>query len=161
MPLSFWVPAPTTATLKNTVPEEAAECVSAGSNSLFFLFSRELPFPLSLRWQVYLKPAATPPLVLTALQVSRNKKLTSGTGRGEMDILLLDCPSVLFKLFQPPSRRLPLSLPSSLPPSLRAAVFVSEQVTSLTPRQAREAKRSPGPPSRRRRPFKSLLMEQY
>lgn len=44
-------------------------CVSAGSNSLFFLFSRELPFPLSLRWQVYLKPAATPPLIHTALQV--------------------------------------------------------------------------------------------
>lgn len=44
-------------------------CVSAGSNSLFFLFSRELPFPLSLRWQVYLKPATTPPLIHTALQV--------------------------------------------------------------------------------------------
>lgn len=105
----------------------------------FFLFSRELPFPLSLRWQVYLKPATTPPNILTALQVWRNKKLTSGTGRGEMDILLLDCPSVLFKLFQPPSRRLPLS-PSLL---CAPAVFVSEQVTSLTPRQAREAKRSP------------------
>lgn len=43
-------------------------CVSAGSDSLFFLFSRELPFPLSLRWQVYLKPAMTPPLIHTALQ---------------------------------------------------------------------------------------------
>lgn len=41
-------------------------CVSAGSNSLFFLFSTELPFPLSLRWQVYLKPATTPPLIHSA-----------------------------------------------------------------------------------------------
>lgn len=48
-----------------------------------------------------------------------------------MDILLLDCPSVLFKLFQPP-----LHPP---PPSL-CTVFVSKQVTSLTPRQAREWK---------------------
>lgn len=62
-----------------------------------------------------------------------------------MDILLLDCPSVLFKLFQPPLRRLslPLPLPLCLPLSLRT-VFVSEQVTSLTPRQAREAKRTAG-----------------
>lgn len=43
-------------------------CVWAGSNSFFSpLFSRELPFPLSLRWQVYLKPATTPPLIHTAL----------------------------------------------------------------------------------------------
>lgn len=60
-----------------------------------------------------------------------------------MDILLLDCPSVLFKLFQPPLCRLSLPLPLYLPLSL-CTVFVSEQVTSLTPRQAREAKRTAG-----------------
>lgn len=124
----------------------------------FFLFSRELPFPLSLRWQVYLKPAATPPLVLTALQVWRNKKLTSGTGRGEMDILLLDCPSVLFKLFQPPSRRLPLSLPPSLSARRRLCLRTGDITHSAS---SPRSEKKPGPPSRRRRPFKSLLMEQY
>lgn len=56
---------------KYSAREGGRMCVSVGFNSLFFffffLFSRELPFPLSPWWQVYLKPATTPPLIHTAL----------------------------------------------------------------------------------------------
>lgn len=90
-------------------------CVSAGSNSLFFSIFQRAAFSIKSEVAGLFKTSQRPHPSFTQRSKSvRNKKLTSGLERGGMDILLLDCPSVLFKLFQPSS----LHLFSSLPPSL-------------------------------------------